>query len=101
MTSDSRDSERRDQGSTDTHGAGDAFIGALAARWASGVSVVEAVRFANAPPRFLLARRPTRRKPSPQIVRAPATNVLDVSINNEILGLRSRTSVQTTQKLSV
>ena len=48
MTSDSRDSERRDQGSTDTHGAGDAFIGALAARWASGVSVVEAVRFANA-----------------------------------------------------
>jgi ribokinase len=32
----------------DTHGAGDAFIGALAARWASGVSVVEAVRFANA-----------------------------------------------------
>jgi ribokinase len=32
----------------DTHGAGDAFIGALAARWASGVSIVEAVRFANA-----------------------------------------------------
>jgi ribokinase len=32
----------------DTHGAGDAFIGALAARWANGVSVVEAVRFANA-----------------------------------------------------
>jgi ribokinase len=32
----------------DTHGAGDAFIGALAARWGSGVSVVEAVRFANA-----------------------------------------------------
>jgi ribokinase len=32
----------------DTHGAGDAFIGALAARWASGVSVAEAVRFANA-----------------------------------------------------
>jgi ribokinase len=32
----------------DTHGAGDAFIGALAVRWASGVSVVEAVRFANA-----------------------------------------------------
>ena len=32
----------------DTHGAGDAFIGALAARWASGVSLVEAVRFANA-----------------------------------------------------
>ncbi len=32
----------------DTHGAGDAFIGALAARWASGASVVEAVRFANA-----------------------------------------------------
>jgi ribokinase len=32
----------------DTHGAGDAFIGALAARLASGVSVAEAVRFANA-----------------------------------------------------
>jgi ribokinase len=32
----------------DTHGAGDAFIGALAARLASGASVVEAVRFANA-----------------------------------------------------
>jgi ribokinase len=32
----------------DTHGAGDAFIGALAARWASGVPLPEAVRFANA-----------------------------------------------------
>jgi ribokinase len=32
----------------DTHGAGDAFIGALAARWASGLPVAEAVRFANA-----------------------------------------------------
>ncbi|HEY0792124.1 MAG TPA: ribokinase [Chthoniobacterales bacterium] len=32
----------------DTHGAGDAFIGALAARWAGGVPVTEAVRFANA-----------------------------------------------------
>jgi ribokinase len=32
----------------DTHGAGDAFIGALAARWGSGVPVAEAVRFANA-----------------------------------------------------
>ena len=32
----------------DTHGAGDAFIGALAARWVSGVPVAEAVRFANA-----------------------------------------------------
>jgi ribokinase len=32
----------------DTHGAGDVFIGALAARWASGVPVPEAVRFANA-----------------------------------------------------
>jgi ribokinase len=32
----------------DTHGAGDAFIGALAARWASGVPVTQAVRFANA-----------------------------------------------------
>jgi ribokinase len=32
----------------DTHGAGDAFIGALAARWASGAPVAEAVHFANA-----------------------------------------------------
>jgi ribokinase len=32
----------------DTHGAGDVFIGALAARWASGVPVPEAVHFANA-----------------------------------------------------
>jgi ribokinase len=32
----------------DTHGAGDSFIGALAARLASGVSVAEATRFANA-----------------------------------------------------
>src|SRR5580700_331399 len=32
----------------DTHGAGDAFIGALAAHLGSGVSVAEAVRFANA-----------------------------------------------------
>ena len=32
----------------DTHGAGDAFIGALAARWAGGGSIPEAVRFANA-----------------------------------------------------
>jgi ribokinase len=32
----------------DTHGAGDTFIGALAARWAGGAPVVEAVRFANA-----------------------------------------------------
>ncbi|MBV8376433.1 MAG: ribokinase [Verrucomicrobia bacterium] len=31
----------------DTHGAGDAFIGALAARWASGVPLAEAIRFAN------------------------------------------------------
>ena len=32
----------------DTHGAGDVFIGALAARWAGGAPVAEAVRFANA-----------------------------------------------------
>ena len=32
----------------DTHGAGDLFIGALAARWASGTPLTEAVRFANA-----------------------------------------------------
>ena len=50
----------------DTHGAGDAFIGALAARWASGVPVAEAVHFANAAAALLLARLPTRRKPSLQ-----------------------------------
>jgi len=32
----------------DTHGAGDAYIGALAARWASGMPLAQAVRFANA-----------------------------------------------------
>jgi ribokinase len=32
----------------DTHGAGDVLIGALAARWASGMPLVEAVQFANA-----------------------------------------------------
>lgn len=32
----------------DTHGAGDVFIGALAARWASGRPLAEAVHFANA-----------------------------------------------------
>jgi ribokinase len=32
----------------DTHGAGDAFVGALSARWASGTPLREAVRFANA-----------------------------------------------------
>jgi ribokinase len=32
----------------DTHGAGDAFVGALSARWASGALLIEAVRFANA-----------------------------------------------------
>jgi ribokinase len=32
----------------DTHGAGDAFVGALSARWASGTPLPEAVRFANA-----------------------------------------------------
>ena len=32
----------------DTHGAGDAFVGALSARWASGTPLTEAVRFANA-----------------------------------------------------
>jgi ribokinase len=32
----------------DTHGAGDAFVGALAACWASGTLLTEAVRFANA-----------------------------------------------------
>ncbi|MBV9873635.1 MAG: ribokinase [Verrucomicrobia bacterium] len=32
----------------DTHGAGDAFVGALSARWASGKLLKEAVHFANA-----------------------------------------------------
>jgi ribokinase len=32
----------------DTHGAGDLFIGALAARWASGMPVAQAIQFANA-----------------------------------------------------
>jgi ribokinase len=32
----------------DTHGAGDTFVGALSARWASGKLLTEAVRFANA-----------------------------------------------------
>jgi ribokinase len=32
----------------DTHGAGDAFIGALAARLARGEDLLAAVRFANA-----------------------------------------------------
>ena len=46
----------------DTHGAGDAFIGALAARWASGVSVAEAVRFANAAAALFVSKPATRRK---------------------------------------
>jgi len=32
----------------DTHGAGDAFVGALCARWANGKLLTEAARFANA-----------------------------------------------------
>jgi ribokinase len=32
----------------DTHGAGDTFVGALAARWACGTLLMEAVQFANA-----------------------------------------------------
>jgi len=32
----------------ETHGAGDAFVGALSARWASGILLTDAVRFANA-----------------------------------------------------
>jgi ribokinase len=46
----------------DTHGAGDAFIGALAARWASGVSVVEAVRFANAAAALFVSRPSDQKK---------------------------------------
>jgi ribokinase len=46
----------------DTHGAGDAFIGALAARWASGVSVAEAVRFANAAAALFVSRSADQKK---------------------------------------
>jgi ribokinase len=46
----------------DTHGAGDAFIGALAARLASGVSVAEAVRFANAAAALFVSMPADRKK---------------------------------------
>jgi ribokinase len=46
----------------DTHGAGDAFIGALAARWASGVSIVEAVSFANAAAALFVSRPADQKK---------------------------------------
>jgi ribokinase len=46
----------------DTHGAGDAFIGALAARWASGVPVAEAVRFANAAAALFVSTPADRKK---------------------------------------
>jgi ribokinase len=45
----------------DTHGAGDVFIGALAARWASGLAVSEAVGFANAAA-ALFVSTPTEQK---------------------------------------
>ena len=65
----------------DTHGAGDAFIGALAARWASSASVAKAVRFANEAAALLVTPRPTRknghvRSSDPILVRAPATDAL-------------------------
>jgi ribokinase len=46
----------------DTHGAGDAFIGALAARWAGGESVVEAVCFANAAAALFVSTPADRKK---------------------------------------
>ena len=45
----------------DTHGAGDAFVGALSARWASGALLTEAVRFANAAA-ALFVSTPTEQK---------------------------------------
>jgi ribokinase len=55
----------------DTHGAGDAFIGALAARWANGVSVVEAVRFANAAAALFVSKPADQKKAvtSDQVIR--------------------------------
>jgi ribokinase len=46
----------------DTHGAGDAFIGALAARLASGGSIAEAVRFANAAAALFVSTPADRKK---------------------------------------
>jgi ribokinase len=46
----------------DTHGAGDAFIGALAARWANGVPVAEAVSFANAAAALFVSTPADRKK---------------------------------------
>jgi ribokinase len=46
----------------DTHGAGDAFIGALAARWASGVPIAEVVRFANAAAALFVSTPADRKK---------------------------------------
>jgi ribokinase len=46
----------------DIHGAGDAFIGALAARWASGTPLREAVRFANAAAALFVSTPADRKK---------------------------------------
>jgi ribokinase len=46
----------------DTHGAGDLFIGALAARWASGAPLREAVRFANAAAALFVGTPADRKK---------------------------------------
>jgi ribokinase len=46
----------------DTHGAGDAFIGALAAHLGSGVSLAEAVRFANAAAALFVSTRADQKK---------------------------------------
>ena len=55
----------------DTHGAGDAFIGALAARWATGVPLSEAVRFANAAAALFVSTPADRKKviTSDQVIR--------------------------------
>jgi ribokinase len=55
----------------DTHGAGDAFIGALAARWVSGVPVAEAIRFANAAAALFVSAPANQKKAvtSDQVVR--------------------------------
>lgn len=65
----------------DTHGAGDAFIGALAARWASGASVAEAVRFANAAA-ALFVSTPTDQK----------NTVTSDQVTRFLAGLRQTTS---------
>jgi ribokinase len=54
----------------DTHGAGDAFIGALAARWGQ-VLIAEAIRLANAGAALFLSTPAAQKKAvtSDQVVR--------------------------------